>query len=52
VEGLKREVSTEIYEREDHFRQSRTETFLRLSHRVNLAVDRTETFLPNIQRLR
>ena len=50
--SLKREISPEIYENEDHFREFLTETFLRLSHRVSFAVDWIETFLPNIQRLR
>ena len=49
---LKREISPEIYEDRNHFRQFLTETFLRLSHRVSFAVDWIETFLPNIQRLR
>jgi transposase len=49
---LKREISPEIYENTEHFRQFLTETFLRLSHRVSFAVDWIETFLPNIQRLR
>ena len=52
LEDLKREISPEIYEYEDHFRQFLTETFLRLSRRGSFADDRIETFLPNIQRLR
>jgi transposase len=50
--SLKREISPEIYEDEEHFRQFLTEIFLRLSRRVSFAVDWIDTFLPNIQRLR
>ena len=50
--SLKRDISPEIYENEDHFREFLTETFLQLSHRVSFAADWIETFLPNIQRLR
>ena len=50
--SLKREISPEIYEDEEHFRQFLTETFLRLSRRVSFAVDWIKSVLPNIQRLR
>ena len=50
--SVKREISPEIYEDENHFREFLTETFLRLSHRVSFAADWIERFLPNIQRLR
>ena len=50
--SLEREISPEIFENRDHFRQFLTETFLRLSHRVSFAVDWIDKFLPNIQRLR
>jgi transposase len=50
--SLTREISSEIYEDEDHFREFLTEAFLRLSHRVSFAVDWIGKFLPSIQRLR
>jgi len=49
---LKREISPEIFEDKDHFREFLTETFLRLSHRLSFAVDWIETFLPDVQKLR
>ena len=42
--SLKREISPEIYEDEDHFREFLTETFLRLSHRLSFAVEWIERF--------
>ena len=50
--SLKREISSEIYEDEGHFREFLTETFLHLSHRLSFAVDWIEKFLSNIQKLR
>ena len=48
----KREISPEIFEDKDHFREFLTEMFLRLSHRLSFASDWIETFLPDVQRLR
>jgi transposase len=46
--SLKREISPEIYEDEDHFREFLTKTFLSLSHRLSFAVDWIDTFLPEV----
>ncbi|MEF8974941.1 MAG: IS630 family transposase [Halapricum sp.] len=46
---LKREISPEIFEGKEHFREFVTKTFLRLSHRLSFADDWINTFLPDIQ---
>ena len=49
---LKRDISPEIFEEKDHFREFLTETFHRLSQQVSFANDWIETFLPDVQKLR
>ena len=49
--SLKREISPELFEDKEHFRQFLTETFLRLANRVSFAEQWIETFLPDIQKL-
>ncbi|PSP40240.1 hypothetical protein BRC68_18310 [Halobacteriales archaeon QH_6_64_20] len=51
-EAIKRETSPTIFETKDYFREFLTEAFLRLSHQLSFAVDWTETFLPDVQKLR
>ncbi|MFC7135346.1 MULTISPECIES: IS630 family transposase [Salinibaculum] len=48
----KRDISPEIFEDKDHFREFLTETFLRLRQRLSFAGDWIETFLPDVQKLR
>jgi len=48
---LKRDISPEIFENKDHFREFLTETFHRLSQQVSFANDWIETFLPDVQKL-
>ena len=49
---VKREISPEIFEDKDHFREFLTETFLRLSQQLSFAVNWIETFLSDVQKLR
>lgn len=49
---FKRDISPEIFDGKDRFRDYFTERFLRLSHQLSFANDWIETFLPDIQRLR
>jgi len=49
---LKRDISPEIFDDKDQFRDYLTERFLLLSHRLSFANDWIETFLPDIQKLR
>jgi transposase len=49
---LKRDISPEIFDDKDHFRDYLTERFLQLSHRLSFANNWIERFLPDIQRLR
>ena len=48
---LKRDISPEIFEDKDYFREFLTETFHQLSQQVSFATDWIETFLPDVQRL-
>jgi transposase len=50
--SLKRKISPEIFEDQDHFKQFVTDTFLDLSKRLSFADNWIETFLPNVQTLR
>ncbi|WP_137685616.1 transposase [Haloarcula mannanilytica] len=49
---LKREISAEIFENKDYFREFLTETFLRSNRRLSFTVDWIETFLPDVLKLR
>jgi len=49
---LKRDISPEIFDDKDQFRDYLIERFLLLSHRLSFANDWIETFLPDIQKLR
>ena len=48
---LKRDISPEISDDKDHFREFLTERFLRLSRRLSFANDWIAKFLPDILKL-
>jgi len=50
--SLKRKISPEIFQGEDHFERFVTDTFLDLSNRLGFANNWIKKFLPNIQKLR
>ena len=50
--STKRDISPEIFDDKDHFRDFLTDTFLELSNRVSFAANWIEMFLPDIQVLR
>ncbi|WP_248910377.1 transposase [Halocatena marina] len=49
---LKRKISPEIFEGQDHFRRFVADTFLDISNRLGFANKWIDTFLPDVQKLR